>query len=194
MLDSESQLREAIQKMVQPAGRTVTTTERTSTNMPMALPGTNGPAAMPEEVVYICPMPEHVALQYEHPGKCPLCAMTLVPVTQETLAKIQPGGHVEYYTCPMPEHSDIHADKSGKCPRCGMTLIPVMVQAMPEIAGAEKLPLKLYTCPMSQHADVVSDKPGKCPKCGMDLVETSTVKHGKIAEQHWLEQHAGHQH
>jgi ribosomal protein S27AE len=94
----------------------------------------------------------------------------------------------------MPEHSDIHADKSGKCPRCGMTLIPVMVQAMPEIAGAEKLPLKLYTCPMSQHADVVSDKPGKCPKCGMDLVETSTVKHGKIAEQHWLEQHAGHQH
>ena len=34
--------------------------------------------------------------------------MTLVPVTRETLAKIQPGGKLEYYTCPMPEHSDVH--------------------------------------------------------------------------------------
>ena len=56
------------------------------------------------------------------------------------------------------------------------------------------LPQKLYTCPMDSHADVVSDKPGKCPKCGMDLVETSKVKHGKIAEQHWAEQREAHQH
>jgi rubrerythrin len=54
--------------------------------------------------------------------------MALVPVTRETLAKILPGGRVEYYTCPMPEHSDVRSDKPGKCPRCGMTLIPVMVQ------------------------------------------------------------------
>jgi len=52
----------------------------------------------------------------------------------------------------------------------------------------------LYTCPMESHADVVSDKPGKCSKCGMDLVETKTLKHGKIAEQHWVEQQQGHQH
>jgi len=196
LLDSESQLREAIQKMREPGARKTTMTEAApATNAPVPSPATNAAAPVPEKVVYICPMPEHVALEYEHPGKCPLCAMTLVPVTQETLAKIQPGGHVEYYTCPMPEHSDVHADKAGKCPRCGMTLIPVMVQPKPEAAAAgEKLPDKLYTCPMLQHADVVSDKPGKCPKCGMELVETSQVSHGKIAEQHWVEQHAGHQH
>jgi hypothetical protein len=42
---------------------------------------------------------------------------------------------------------------------------------------------------MAEHADVVSDKPGLCPKCDMKLVETSKVSHGKVAEQHWLEQH-----
>jgi RND family efflux transporter MFP subunit len=194
LLDSESQLREAVQKMMNPA--------ETGTSMTTATNGhrmaTNATPTMPENVVYICPMPEHVALQYEHPGKCPLCGMTLVPVTPETLAKIQPGGHIEYYTCPMPEHSDVRSDKPGKCPKCNMTLIPVMKQ---ESAGTNIAPdmgkslLKtLFTCPMASHADVVSDKPGKCPKCGMDLVETNKVKHGKIAEQHWVEQHGAPQH
>jgi RND family efflux transporter MFP subunit len=195
MLDSESQLREAIQKMMQPGETAPAMTGTTNGHRVM----TNAMPAMPENVVYICPMPEHVALQYEHPGKCPLCGMTLVPVTPETLAKIQPGGHIEYYTCPMPEHGDVHSDKPGKCPKCNMTLIPVMKQApspgtnmAPDMS--RMLPQKLYTCPMDSHADVVSDKPGKCPKCGMDLVETSKVKHGKIAEQHWAEQREAHQH
>ncbi len=124
MLDSESQLREAIQKMREPnaaakgAERAAQVVTSSATNA--------APAA--GQIVYICPMPEHVALEYDHPGKCPLCGMALVPVTRETLSKIQPGGRVEYYTCPMPEHSDVRADKPGKCPKCGMTLIPVMVQ------------------------------------------------------------------
>jgi len=124
MLDSESQLREAIQKMREPnaaakgAERAAQVVTSSVTNA--------APAA--GQIVYICPMPEHVALEYDHPGKCPLCGMALVPVTRETLSKIQPGGRVEYYTCPMPEHSDVRADKPGKCPKCGMTLIPVMVQ------------------------------------------------------------------
>jgi RND family efflux transporter MFP subunit len=124
MLDSESQLREAIQKMREPnaAAKGVERAAQAVTSS-----ATNAaPAA--EQIVYICPMPEHVALEYDHPGKCPLCGMALVPVTRETLSKIQPGGRVEYYTCPMPEHSDVRADKPGKCPKCGMTLIPVMVQ------------------------------------------------------------------
>jgi rubrerythrin len=124
MLDSESQLREAIQKMLQPKA-TAKSAERAA--QPVPPPATNA-APTAEQIVYICPMPEHVALEYDHPGKCPLCGMTLVPVTRETLSKIQPGGRVEYYTCPMPEHSDVRADKPGKCPKCGMTLIPVMVQ------------------------------------------------------------------
>jgi RND family efflux transporter MFP subunit len=206
MLDSESQLREAIQKMRQP-------------NAPESAPpnafgaaasATKTPPAGPEEILYICPMPDHVALEYDHPGKCPLCGMTLVPVTAETLAKIQPGGRIEYYTCPMAEHSDVHAEKPGKCPRCGMTLIPVMTRPQPapasgasereerhSVAGSSMLnapdaprSTTLYTCPMASHADVVSEKPGKCLKCEMDLVPSSKVPHGKAAEENWRKQHA----
>jgi RND family efflux transporter MFP subunit len=197
MLDSESQLREAIQKMTQPrapeqAGKTMTSMTQTASG---PTTGSNGV----EKVFYICPMPEHVALEYEHPGKCPLCGMTLVPVTKEALSRITPGGRIEYWTCPMPEHSDVREQKPGKCPRCGMTLIPMMFQPQPGATTTNasasatpppQMPPRLYTCPMAQHADVVSDQPGVCPKCDMKLVETSTVGHGKIAEQHWRDQHA----
>lgn len=189
LLDSESQLREAIQKM-QP-GATGDAAEKMETNKAAASSAKSGTN---EETVYICPMPEHVSLEYDHPGKCTLCGMALVPVTREALARIQPGGRVEYYTCPMPEHKDVHEAKAGKCPRCGMTLIPVMVQPKPAALTnappkpSDKLPT-LYTCPMASDADVVSDKPGICPKCDMKLVETSKVAHGKVAEGNWRKQH-----
>jgi hypothetical protein len=114
-------------------------------------------------------MPEHVSITYDHPGKCPICAMTLVPVNKSVLEKIQPGGQVLYYTCPMPEHSDVHSDKPGKCPHCAMTLIPVM--SAPAAASMNATPpaaKQLYTCPM--HPEVISEKPGRCPKCEMSLV------------------------
>jgi len=193
MLDSESQLREAIQKMLEP-GSSAKPAEQAA---PGAVSLATNAGPLQAEVLYICPMPEHVALEYEHAGKCPLCGMTLVPVTRETLSKVQPGGRVEYYTCPMPEHGDVHEDKPGKCPTCGMTLIPVMVQPKPAQAtnisasATEQIPAKLYTCPMAEHADVVSDKPGLCPKCDMKLVVTSTVAHGKVAEENWRKQHPG---
>jgi RND family efflux transporter MFP subunit len=199
MLDSESQLREAIQKMLEPKQAATGAASATAMN---ATPGhamtfettatsaTNtGPA-----VKYICPMPEHVSIQYDRPGKCSICGMTLVPVTEAALAKLQPGGKLLYFTCPMPEHSDVRSDKPGKCPKCGMTLIPVM-EAPPvatnqvSAVASQELPAALYTCPMASHADVVSDKPGKCPKCEMDLVPTSTVSHGKAAEENWRKQH-----
>lgn len=193
LLDSESQLREAIEKM---RGSTagmksgVTTTATTTTATTNAVT-TNAVTTIvankeTEASVYVCPMPEHVAIVYDHAGKCPICAMTLVSVTHSALQKIQPGGKVLYYTCPMSEHANIHEEKPGKCPLCAMTLIPVMTQTA---AVKTNLPL-LYTCPMSVDADVVSDKPDICPKCEMKLVPTSTVKHGKIAEANWLKQHA----
>jgi len=197
MLDSESQLREAIAKMIEP-GKTADMPARVAAGAnapPIPAADTN---ATPEKVVWVCPMPEHVSIEYNHPGKCPICAMTLVPVTKALLEKIQPGGKVLYYTCPMPEHSDVHLDKPGKCPHCGMTLIPVMEAAKPAPqpkADSAALPAVLYTCPMASHADVVSDQPGKCPKCEMELVPTSSVKHGKIAEENWRKEHAmKHQH
>ena len=122
MLDSESQLREAIQKMNNPVEAAATKPSSASNETAAAGPvGTNA-----DVTVWVCPMPEHVSITYDHPGKCPICAMTLVPVTKSTLEKLQPGGQVLYFTCPMPEHSDVHSDKPGKCPHCGMTLIPVM--------------------------------------------------------------------
>jgi RND family efflux transporter MFP subunit len=197
MLDSESQLREAIQKMLHPqkpgdtqavahAGHaTPATSEAVTAKAPSA----------PEPHTYVCPMPEHLSIEYQHPGKCPLCGMSLVPVSPAALAKMQPGGKVEYYTCPMPEHSDVKLDKSGKCPKCGMTLIPVMPKPAPPAkthpvpSAAAPVPSPLYTCPMAEHADAVSDKPGTCSKCEMTLVETSKVKHAKLAEENWRKQH-----
>ena len=199
MLDSESQLREAIQKMLQPdasamTAKAVSAGERNAIHKAGVFPGESN------AVAYICPMPEHLTIKYDRPGKCPICSMTLVPVSPETLARLQPGGRVEHYTCPMPEHVDVKLAKPGKCPKCGMTLIPVMQPPpAPQAEGNSlTIPSPLYTCPMAQHADVVSEKPGTCPKCGMKLVATSEVKHGKIAEDNWRKQHAAsssvHQH
>jgi len=125
LLDSESQLREAIQKMSNPNEAAPEPAPGASEASSAAPAGTNA-----DKMVYVCPMPEHVSITYDHPGKCPICSMTLVPVTKSLLEKIQPGGKVLYYTCPMPEHSDVHSDKPGKCPKCGMTLIPVMSAAV----------------------------------------------------------------
>jgi multidrug efflux pump subunit AcrA (membrane-fusion protein) len=174
MLDSESQLREAIQKM---SGQVAATPSSPSsaTNQTAQFSSIN---AEKEPAVYVCPMPEHVSITYDHPGNCPICGMALVPVTPGELRQLLPGGKVLYYTCPMPEHASVHEEKPGKCPICGMTLIPVM--AAPEtptnsatsntnsISSAKLAAKQLYTCPM--HPEVISDEPGKCPKCGMDLV------------------------
>ncbi len=196
MLDSESQLREAIEKMRGPSGGAAAAAQSGSITNPVS---TSAPEkSAPEPVVYVCPMPEHVSIIYDHHGKCPICNMALVPVTPSALQKLQPGGRVLHYTCPMPEHASVHEAKPGKCPLCAMTLIPVMAQSVVPSAAASQpetnsAPLTLYTCAM--HLDVVSDEPGNCPKCGMTLVPTTTVAHGKIAEDNWRKKHpATHQH
>jgi multidrug efflux pump subunit AcrA (membrane-fusion protein) len=138
MLDSESQLREAIQKMHEPkkASERETNAAASTSNATNA-----SSSAPPGAVKYICPMPEHVSIEYDHPGNCPICGMTLVPVSQAMLKNLQPGGKILYYTCPMPEDSEVRSDKPGKCPKCGMTLIPIF--APPPLsppAGGMKMP------------------------------------------------------
>ena len=183
MLDSESQLREAIQKMLKPGTAPTAAPNQVATGNAVA-------GAATGVIKYICPMPEHVSITYDHAGPCPLCGMALIPISSVDLAKLLPGGKLLYYTCPMPEHSGVHAEKPGKCPLCGMTLIPVMSAPPPPAAPATAaITPTLYTCPMPEHADVVSDKPGPCPKCGMELVPTSSVAHGKQAEAAWRRQH-----
>src|SRR3974390_1189695 len=144
MLDSESQHREAIQKILEPQkGGQGTPTAPTELAGPGA--GSTNYEAMGSEMAsgqtnvikYICPMPEHVSIEYDRPGKCPICGMTVVPVSSSTMRRLQPGGKLLYYTCPMPEHSDVRSDKPGKCPKCGMTLIPVMeAPSLPKAAPA----------------------------------------------------------
>jgi rubrerythrin len=186
LLDSESQLREAIEKM-RGSKSVENPREPQPTNISIPDDGTHKLSPRQNESsVYVCPMPEHVSITYDRAGKCPICDMTLVSITHSALEKIQSGGKVLYYACPMPEHATVHEDKPGKCPLCAMTLIPVMERKVP--AKVELPPL--YTCPMASDVEVVSDKPGICPKCEMKLVPTSTVKHGKQAEENWLKQHA----
>ena len=80
MLDSESQLREAIQKMLNPnaSPAPAANSERVASAAasPMA-------TATPIPSSYVCPMPEHASIKYDHPGKCPICGMTLIPATDQ---------------------------------------------------------------------------------------------------------------
>jgi len=126
MLDSESQLREAIQKMLEPKQAEVAQQTGATPQTNQTVMGAAAPSMEATPMKYICPMPEHISIEYDHPGNCPICGMTLVPVSQAMLKKLQPGGKILYYTCPMPEHSDVRSDKPGNCPKCGMTLIPIM--------------------------------------------------------------------
>ena len=98
MLDSESQLREAIQKMLNPQ------TPGTQSPSPEAgqqvavvsssvAPSLNQSATPPQYICpegYNCPMPEHMSIKYNHPGKCPICGMTLIPVSAQKPATPTP--------------------------------------------------------------------------------------------------------
>ena len=79
LLDSESQLREAIQKMLRPqaaSGEHAAQTPQAASSEHTAHKET-----APPQTAYVCPMPEHVSILYGAPGKCPICRMTLVETT-----------------------------------------------------------------------------------------------------------------
>lgn len=75
MFDSESQLREAIQKMLNPDGKAPPGPEEQTAKM-AAMPAASPP---PPPKTFVCPMPEHANIEYDHGGKCPICSMTLIP-------------------------------------------------------------------------------------------------------------------
>jgi len=80
MLDSESQLREAIKKMQHP--ESAARMEEAPAVKPAA-PLSTLPSPAPAEMVYVCPMPEHESILHNAPGKCPICGMTLIPVPKK---------------------------------------------------------------------------------------------------------------
>lgn len=93
MLDSESQLREAIQKMIEPVPL-AKLDRHAAQQMPVARPEKPPvtPAASPLQPprAYVCPMPEHGSIEYEHSGKCPICGMTLIPVSNKAPSTTAP--------------------------------------------------------------------------------------------------------
>ncbi len=74
----------------------------------------------------------HPSVKMNGPGKCPICAMDLVPVRKrapqaEREHHLQPvtneQGEIEYWTCTM--HPSVKMAGPGKCPICAMDLVPV---------------------------------------------------------------------
>lgn len=117
LLDSESQLQEAIRKMLDPrSGRD------------------DSSAASVPETLYSCPM--HPEVISAGPGRCPECGMDLEerPGAPEEITRLygeHAQGHdqgdaasgavqADRYTCPM--HAEIVSDEPGRCPICGMFL------------------------------------------------------------------------
>ncbi len=72
--------------------------------------------------VYTCPM--HPQIRQNGPGKCPICAMKLVPAAGKAGAQTAAGGggSADRFICPMkctPPSSE-----PGRCPVCAMELVP----------------------------------------------------------------------
>lgn len=131
LLDSESRLREAAIKFLEPGAVDGATPVKSATDRasrPIAKHGHE------DDLLYVCPMPEHTNVLYDEPGRCPICGMELVPVARHDGQIEQP--RISHWTCPMPEHAHVHAEGPGKCPICGMSLIPVTDSSKPERAPA----------------------------------------------------------
>lgn len=96
MLDSESQLREAIQKMLNPGAPSSSPAQEhaqhaspsPSTAAPVEMTQASNEYICPTE--YACPMPEHMNIIYNHGGKCPVCGMTLIPKPADKNSAPQP--------------------------------------------------------------------------------------------------------
>jgi FtsP/CotA-like multicopper oxidase with cupredoxin domain len=75
-----------------------------------------GPEGSVETGVYACPMDPEIIASWA--GKCPSCAMKLMPASVETEAPTA-------FVCPM--HAELTATWAATCPECGMTLRPAGV-------------------------------------------------------------------
>ena len=103
LIDSESQLQEALRKILASSQDEPATTT-------------------PPETLWSCPM--HPEVLDDHRSSCPDCGMFLEERagTPEERAAVF-GAAASPYSCPM--HPEVTADAPGRCPDCGMFLEPV---------------------------------------------------------------------
>ncbi len=114
LIDSESQLQEAIQKMLARRSADGGDTSSTAAEMEMS------------EMLWSCPM--HLEEISSEPGRCPLCGMDFEERlgTAEELDALRHAhsGHGDskagQYACPM--HPELVSDAPGRCSICGMFL------------------------------------------------------------------------
>ena len=104
------------------------------------------PPAPAATTLYTCPM--HPQVRQDHPGHCPICGMTLVPVAAAQ-------AHASHPAAPDAGHEHDHAHAAH----------PAQPPSRP--AAAPPPPGTIYTCPM--HPQIRQDHPGHCPICGMAL-------------------------
>jgi Cu(I)/Ag(I) efflux system membrane fusion protein/cobalt-zinc-cadmium efflux system membrane fusion protein len=100
LIDSESQLQEAIAKLLaRRAG--VSTVE------------------IDEQELWTCPM--HPEVLTDEPGRCPECGMDLVPAPDGAVLHAVPQDADALYACPM--HPNETSDEPGRCGICNMFLV-----------------------------------------------------------------------
>jgi multidrug efflux pump subunit AcrA (membrane-fusion protein) len=115
LIDSESQLQEAIQKMLTPRAA--------------LSPPADAENSAEKTTVWACPM--HSDVISMEAGRCPVCGMDLEErsATSDELSRLDSGhthesqgdaGDVAEYVCPM--HNEIVTDEAGRCPVCGIFL------------------------------------------------------------------------
>jgi len=171
MLDSESQLRDAIQKMLRTApGSTPATDEPAGASASENHAGHSDakavePASQPGNAsvtLYTCPMAEHADVVQGHPGKCPKCGMKLVPTGEvehgAAAEKAWQQQHAEHANG-IHQHTSLRTAKSMSPVDAVATVRRAYArQAEPAVAGVSILPASLKI-------DKAADS--NCGGCGM---------------------------
>lgn len=156
LLDSESKLKEAVAKMMEPT-KAIPKTDVADASAPT---GATQHSRIPADARYACPMDTHPDEQdaakrgayfSREPGECPLCGMTLKPLEEMewTRALIAADGGDVAYTC--PRHPHVFSKSPGECPICNDKLQPFKA---------------MYTCRDPKHAKQTSGHQADCPECG----------------------------
>ncbi len=181
LLDSESKLKEAVAKMMEPSRATPqqrplqATAPPSPATEPMdavahsqheasATSSAAQPSGSPADAEYACPMDQHPDAAHPgergpyfspKPGTCPRCGMKLKPIADLAWAQalLAAGGGDVAYTC--PKHPHVFSESAGACPVCGEPLEPFQA---------------LYTCRDPKHSEQTSDRQADCPKCGEPMV------------------------